>query len=191
MKNECPQGRNSKPTKKAVTNARSSFANPKANRSDDKRCYTCNKPGHIARDCPQQNGNVTKQVKGKPWCSHHKINTHASESCWALHPELRPSYLKERAARSARQAGVVPAKSGSSLNVNLGPALLSATKEPQSHVALTMDSYYAEVVTTDCPYCMVEPFVADARAARTERRSAETQSLRRVTQSGMPLKSGD
>jgi hypothetical protein len=71
--------------------------------------------------------------------------------------------------------------------VNLGPALLFATKEPQSDVALTMDSYYAEVVTTDCPYCMVEPFAADARAARTERRSAETQGLRRVTQSGMPL----
>jgi hypothetical protein len=65
--------------------------------------------------------------------------------------------------------------SGSSLNVNLGPALLSATKEPKSDVALTMDSYYAEVVTIDCPYCMVEPFAADARVARTERRSAETQ----------------
>jgi hypothetical protein len=73
MKNERPQGRNSKPNKKAVTNARSSFANPKANRSDDKRSYTCNKPGYIARNCPQQNGNVTEQVKGKPWCSHHKI----------------------------------------------------------------------------------------------------------------------
>jgi hypothetical protein len=47
MKNRCPY-KNSKPTKKAVTNARSSFANPKANRSDDKRCYTCNKHGHIA-----------------------------------------------------------------------------------------------------------------------------------------------
>jgi hypothetical protein len=35
MKNRCPY-KNSKPTKKAVTNARSSFANPKANRSDDR-----------------------------------------------------------------------------------------------------------------------------------------------------------
>jgi hypothetical protein len=35
--------------KKAVTNARSSFANSKANRSDDKRCYTCINLGHIAR----------------------------------------------------------------------------------------------------------------------------------------------
>jgi hypothetical protein len=130
---------------------------------------------------------VTKQVKGKPWCSHHKINPHASESCWALHPELRPSYLKERAAQSARQARVVLAKSGCSLNVNLGPALLSATKEPESDVALTMHSYYAKVVTTDCLYCMMEPFAVDARAARTERQSTETQGLRRVTQSGMPL----
>jgi hypothetical protein len=87
MKNRCPY-KNSKPTKKPVTNARSSFANPKANRSDDKRCYTCNKHGHIARECPQRkvSGNMDKPMKGKPWCTHHKINTHSSESCWALHP---------------------------------------------------------------------------------------------------------
>jgi hypothetical protein len=130
MKNKCPY-KNSKATKKkAVSNARAGFANPKANRSDDKRCYTCNKPGHIAKECPQQKGNVTKQVKGKPWCSHHKINTHASESCWVLHPELRPSYLKERAAQSARQARLVPAKTGSGLSANLGSALLSTTAGP-------------------------------------------------------------
>jgi hypothetical protein len=103
MKNRCPY-KNSEPTKKAVTNARSSFANPKANRSDDKRCYTCNKHCHIARECPQRkvSGNMDKPIKGKPWCIHHKINTYASEFCWAMHPELRPFYLKERAAQSAR-----------------------------------------------------------------------------------------
>jgi hypothetical protein len=187
MKNKCPYKNGKATKKKAVTNARASFANPKANRSDDKRCYTCNKPGHIAKDCPQQKGNVTKQIKGKPWCSHHKINTHASESCWALHPELRPSYLNERAAQSARQARVIPAKTGSSLSANLGSALLSATKEPQSKGNLKMDSYYAEVVMTECPHSTVEPFAVNARAAMMERRSAETQGLRRVTQSEMPL----
>jgi hypothetical protein len=188
MKSQC-QYKNNKSTKKAVTNARSSFANPKANRSDDRRCYTCNKPGHIARECPQQkaSGNMSKPMKGKPWCSHHKINTHSSESCWALHPELRPSYLKERAAQSARQARVVPAKSGNSLGVKLKPALLSATKISHSDVGQTMDSYYAEVVFNESPHYVVEPFAMNARAARTERRSAETQGLCRVTQADMPL----
>jgi hypothetical protein len=139
MKIKCPY-KNSKATKKkAVTSARADFAKPKANRFDDRRCYTCNKPGHVAKECPQQKGNVRKQVKGKPWCSHHKINTHASESCWALHPELRPSYLKERAIQSARQASKVPAKTGSSLSANLGSALFSATKEPPSKGNLTME----------------------------------------------------
>jgi hypothetical protein len=187
LKNKCPYTNSTTTKRKAITSARAGFANPKANRSDDKECYTCNKPGHIAKECPQQKGNVTKQVKRKPWCSHHEINTHASESCWALHPELRPSYLKERAAQSAQQASIVPAKTGSSLSANLGSALLSATKEPLSKGNLIMDSYYAEVVTTKCPHSTVEPFAANAGAARTERRSAETQGLRRVTQSNMPL----
>jgi hypothetical protein len=82
MKNWCPY-KNSKFTEKAVTNARSSFANPKANRSNDKRCYTCYKHGHIAGECPQRrvSDNMDKPMKGKPWCTHHKINTHSSESC--------------------------------------------------------------------------------------------------------------
>jgi hypothetical protein len=73
----------SKSTKKAITNARSSFANPKANRSEDRKCYLCNRPDHIARNCPQSKalGNQTTQQKGKPWCSYHKLNTHSSEAC--------------------------------------------------------------------------------------------------------------
>ena len=182
--------KSTRPTKKAVSNARSSFANPKANRSDDRVCYTCNKPGHIAKDCSQQRpGNVTKPMKGKPWCSLHKINTHSSESCWVLHPELRPSYLKERtAAHSARRAKVVPAKLGSSLSVKLKPALLSATKDDSPDVNQTMDSYYAEVVTDASPYYhMADLFAVNVRAAATQRRSSETQRLRQVTQADMPL----
>jgi hypothetical protein len=56
MKNQCTYKntyKSSKPIKKAVTNARLSFAIPKANRSEGRRCYTCNQPGHIAKDCSQ------------------------------------------------------------------------------------------------------------------------------------------
>jgi hypothetical protein len=188
MKNWCPY-KNSKPTKKAVTNARSSFANPKAKRSDNKRCYTYDKHSHIARECPQRkvSGNMDKSMKGKPWSTHHKINIHSSESCWAMHPELRPSYLKERAAQSAQQAKVVTAKSGNNLNVKPKPPLFSATKTSHSDASQTMDSYYAELVVNESPHHVLTPFAVNAQAARVERRSAQTQGLRRVTQADMPL----
>jgi hypothetical protein len=67
---------------------------------------------HLAKECPRNKGKIssqTTQVKGKPWCLYHKLNSHSSETCWALHPELRPSSSKERAAQSARQAKVDPA----------------------------------------------------------------------------------
>jgi hypothetical protein len=51
IQKRCPY-KTSKPTKKAVTSARSSFANPKANHSENRKCYLCNRPGHLARDCP-------------------------------------------------------------------------------------------------------------------------------------------
>jgi hypothetical protein len=124
MKSQCTY-KSSKHIKKTVTNARSSFANPKANLFEEMRCYTCNNLGHIAKDCSQKRpGNVTKPMKGKPWCSLHKINTHSSESCWMLQPKLRPSYLREQAAQSAQQAKVVLAKLKSSLSVKPKPALL-------------------------------------------------------------------
>jgi hypothetical protein len=185
IKNRCPY----KNSKNAVTNARSSFANPKANCSDDKRCYTCKKHGHIARECPQQkvSGNMDKPMKGNPWCTHHKINTHSSKSCWAMHPESRSSYLKERAAQRARQAKVVPAKSGNNLNVKPKPALLSATKTSHSDDSQTMDSYYAKEMVNESPHHVLTSFAVNAQAARVERRTAETQGLRRVTQADMPL----
>jgi hypothetical protein len=142
IKKRCPY-KTSKPTKKAVTNARSSFASPKANRSEDRKCYMCNRPGHIARDCPQNKalGNRTTQLKGKPWCSYHKLNTHSSEACWALHPELRPSSSKEKVAHSARPAKVAPARAGHGQNVKLRPTGFAAKKIIQPGVNQTMDSY--------------------------------------------------
>jgi hypothetical protein len=124
---------------------------------------------------------VTKSMKGKPWCSLHKINTHSSECCWVLHPELRHSYLKEQAAQSARQSKVVSAKLGSSLSVKPKPALLSATKDSPPGVKQTMDSYYAEMVIDEGPCHEVEPFAVNVRAATNQRRSAEIQRLRQVT----------
>jgi hypothetical protein len=188
IKKRCPY-KTSKRTKKAVTNARSSLANPKANRSEDRKCYMCNRPGHIARDCPQNKalGNRTTQLKGKPWCSYHKLNTHSLEACWAPHPELRPSSSKEKVAHSARPGKVAPARAGHGQNVKLRPTGFVAEKIIQPGVNQTMDSYYAEEVFDEDANDLVELFITDAGAATKERRSAETQGLRRVTQADLPL----
>jgi hypothetical protein len=82
---------------------------------------------------------------------------------------------------------VVPAKSGNSLNVKPKPALLSATKTSHSDASQTMDSYYAEEVVNESPHHVLTPFAVNAQAARVERRFAETQGLKRVTQADMPL----
>jgi hypothetical protein len=82
---------------------------------------------------------------------------------------------------------VVPAKSGKSLNVKHNPALLSATTTSHSDVSQTMDFYHAEEVVNESPHHVLTPFSVNAQAARVERRSAETQGLRRVTQGDMPL----
>jgi hypothetical protein len=160
-----------------------------ANRSEDRKCYLCNRPGHLARDCPQSKalGNQTTQLKGKPSCSYHKLNTHLSEACWALHPELRPSSSGEKVAHSARPARVVPAKAGHSLNVKLRPTAHSTKKTTQPDVIQTMDSYYAEEVFDGDANDLAGLFISVAGAATKERRSAETQGLRHVTQANLPL----
>jgi hypothetical protein len=188
IQKRCPY-KTSKSTKKAVTNARSSFANPRANRSEDRKCYLCNRPGHIARDCPQQSkilGDRTAQQKGKSWCSYHKLNTHSSEAGWALHPELTRS-SKEKVAHSARPARVVPAKAGHNLNVKLRPTALSTEKTTQPDVIQTMDSYYAKEMFDGDANDLAGLFITAADAATKKRRSAETQGLRRVTQADLPL----
>jgi hypothetical protein len=189
IQKRCPY-KTSKSTKKVVTNARSSFANPKANRSKDRKCYLCNRLGHIARDCPQQSkilGNRTAQQKGKPWCSDHKLNTHSSKACWALHPEVRPSSSKEKVAHSARPARVVPAKAGHSLNVKLLTTALFTETTTQPDVIQTMVFYYAEKVFDGDANDLAGLFVTTAGAAIKERRSAESQGLRRVTLDDIPL----
>jgi hypothetical protein len=179
IQKRCPY-KISKSTKKAVTNARSSFANPKANRSEDRKCYFCKRPGHIARDCPQSKalGNRTTQQKRKPWCSYHKLNTHSSEACCALHPELRPSSSKEKVVHSARPARVVPAKAGHSLNVKLQPTALSTEKTTQPDVIQTIDSYYAREVFNRDANDSAGLFITTAGAATKERRFAEAQGLK-------------
>jgi hypothetical protein len=64
------------------------------------------------------------------------------------------------------------------------PVLLSATKISRPDANQTMDSYYAKVMVNESPYHVVESFAA--RVA-TQRRSAEAQGLRSVTQADMPL----
>jgi hypothetical protein len=118
---------------------------------------------------------------------YNKLNTHSSEACWALHPELRPSNSKEKVAHSARPAKVVPAKVGHSLNVKLRPIALSTEKTAQPDVIQTMNSYYAREVFDRDANDFAGLFITTAGAATKERRSAETQGLRRVTQADLPL----
>jgi hypothetical protein len=50
-----------------------------------------------------------------------------------------------------------------------------------------MDSYFAEEVLDEDAYKFAEPFLTDTGAATKERHSAETQGLRRVTQTDLSL----
>jgi hypothetical protein len=93
----------------------------------------------------------------------------------------------EKVAYSARPARVVLAKAGHSLNVKLRPIALSTEKATQPDVIQTMDSYYAGEVFDRDANDLAGLFITTAGAATKERRSAETQGLRRVTQADLPL----
>jgi hypothetical protein len=81
----------------------------------------------------------------------------------------------------------VPAKAGHSLNVKVRPTPLSTEKTTQPDVIQTMDSYYAEEGFDGDANDLAELFITAAGAATKERRSAETQGLRHVTQADLPL----
>jgi hypothetical protein len=115
--------------------------------------------------------------KGKPWCTHHKINTHASETCWAIHPELKPAHIKGSSAKSASPA--VPAQAGfNSLTAAQQQDAFESWQARQSGWGPS-DSYVGQVIEL-----LPEPEIVLAGA--TTRRSSETLRLRAV-QGDMPL----
>jgi hypothetical protein len=81
----------------------------------------------------------------------------------------------------------VPAKAGHSLNVKLRPTTLSTQETTQPDVNQTIDSYYAEEVFDNYADHLARLFITAAGAATKERRFAETQGLKRVTQADLPL----
>ena len=204
VRKQCPLlAQNRRPIRrKQVTSARSGFANPKANQSGGQLCYTCHKPGHIAKDCLQnKRSELTTPTKGKPWCSYHKINSHSSEACWALHPHLKPANLKETQARSARHSKLVSAKAGLGVSVYRSPPLFAVDRTLQGTDAppAAVDSYAATVVYIDSDQesdsiiigagggkASKKDALAQTEVSSKKRRDPDVQRVRRV-QGNLPL----
>jgi hypothetical protein len=49
-------------------------------------CYHCHQMGHVAAKCPdrQPGGKLARREPGKPWCEHHRVNSHSTAECRAL-----------------------------------------------------------------------------------------------------------
>ena len=67
-------------------------------------CFVCHQPGHRAAQCPKRqetDGPRHVRIPGKPWCTHHNLNTHDSSQCMRLHPELANNVPKSRSRAAA------------------------------------------------------------------------------------------
>jgi hypothetical protein len=113
----------------AIVNA--CYANAPAKQKDQDlsnvECYTCHKKGHYFNKCSerQPKGALGTSQDGKPWCSHHQMNTQSSEECWHLHLQLKDQgggRQKEKRKQLSNARSAEAANSGG-LGTPSGPQL--------------------------------------------------------------------